>query len=98
MPGIFVHKAGHCLGAHHDRYTFGKAGALDDPTFNYWYCLPSSTFASVMAYEENCPPPGREIIFYFSNPDVTYKDVPNGDEHSNNARTITEGRDKQVRR
>ena len=101
MPDIFVHEVGHCLGAMHDRYTSGMDQALDDLTYDYGYCLPCNAdclaaqkgYSTVMAYERSCPPPNRERILYFSNPDVTYQGIPTGDERNNNALTITERKD-----
>jgi hypothetical protein len=88
----FVHEAGHCLGAFHDRYT---ANALDDTEdYNYGYCLPDSPYATVMSYTYRCPAPERERIMYFSNPDVSYEGIPTGDAGSNNARKMTEERDE----
>ena len=40
-PGLFIHEAGHCLGAMHDRYTSGNAG-VDDNRYNHGYCLPGN--------------------------------------------------------
>jgi len=90
MTGIFVHEAGHCLGAMHDRYTMNEP---DDDAYNYGYCLPDSPYATVMSYPYNCPEPERSEILYFSNPDVSYEGIPTGDEQNNNARAITEDRD-----
>jgi len=89
MSDTFVHEAGHCLGAMHDRYTLNNPTY---PAYNYGYCLPNTPYATVMAYTDNCPPPQRESILHFSNPDVSYQGVPTGDDDNNNARAITEDR------
>merc|ERR1712117_626843 len=91
MTGTFTHEAGHCLGAMHDRITMGIP---DDSNYNYGYCLPDSPYSTIMAYYSNCPAPERTRILHFSNPDILYEGIPTGDEQNNNARAITEDRDK----
>ena len=93
MSGVFVHEAGHCLGAMHDRQTMNEPEDEYDE-YNYGYCLPNSLYATVMAYSYNCPAPEREKILHFSNPEVTYEGLPTGDAENNNARAITEDRDR----
>merc|ERR1719310_41214 len=90
-PGLFVHEAGHCLGAMHDRYTTTTMNK-HDKKYNHGYCLPNSRYATVMSYTRNCPAPKRQRILYYSNPDVRYKGIPTGDERHNNARMIREQR------
>ena len=100
--GTFVHEAGHCLGAFHDRYTSMGQGVIssldDDKYYNYGYCLPGNKYATVMSYEYNCPKNAAgddvEEILYFSNPDVSFEGVPTGDSLNNNAKTIRETRDE----
>jgi len=91
-PGLFIHEAGHCLGAMHDRKSMGHVGKNPD-RYNYGYCLPNSKYATVMAYTYNCPDPATKRILHYSNPDVSYEGIPTGDEQNNNARAITEYRD-----
>ena len=100
--GTFVHEAGHCLGAFHDRYTSMGQGVIssidDDEYYNYGYCLPGNKYATVMSYEYNCPTSAAgddvEEILYFSNPDVSFEGVPTGDSLNNNAKAIRETRDE----
>eukprot|EP00397_Hematodinium_sp_SG-2012_P036388 GEMP01039278.1.p1 GENE.GEMP01039278.1~~GEMP01039278.1.p1 ORF type:complete len:571 (-),score=97.91 GEMP01039278.1:50-1762(-) len=84
-PDTFVHEAGHCLGAQHNRETF----RLPPEDTNVGYCLPNTLFATIMAYESTCPAHTWKTrvtrIRYFSNPDVLYNGVPTGDARSNNA-------------
>jgi len=91
MTGVFVHEAGHCLGAMHDRFTMNEP---HDPAYNYGYCLPDSPYATAMTYTRSCPAPRRHRILHFSNPAVTFEGIPTGDERNNNARAITESRDR----
>ena len=100
-PGLFIHEAGHCLGAMHDRYTSGNAG-VDDDRYNHGYCLPGNKYATVMSYTYRCPKndAGDDIerILYFSNPDVSFEGIPTGTEQENNARAIREDRDETSQR
>ena len=99
---LFDKKAGHCLGAFHDRYTSLGQGVIssfdDDEYYNYGYCLPGNQYATVMSYLYNCPKnvAGDDIeeILYFSNPDVSYEGIPTGDNLNNNAKAMTETRDE----
>ena len=88
----FVHEAGHCLGAFHDRYTSNKLDDTREDDYNYGFCLPDSPYATVMSYPEMCPAPKRKSILHFSNPEVKYKGIPTGDERNNNARYMKERR------
>ena len=98
---IFLHEAGHALGAHHDRYTRIEGGTLssldDRENYNNAYCLPGNKYATVMSYAFNCPKNAAgasiERILYYSNPDVSYEGVPTGDSLNNNAMYIRENRD-----
>ena len=81
----FVHEAGHCLGAFHDRYTSHKVDDAGDD-YNYGFCLPNSPYATVMSYPQHCPSPRRKIILHFSNPEVKYNEIPTGDKRNNNAK------------
>jgi len=100
-PGLFIHEAGHCLGAMHDRYTSGNAGVNDD-RYNHGYCLPGNKYATVMSYTYRCPKndAGDDIerILYFSNPDVSFEGIPTGTDQENNARAIREDRDETSQR
>ena len=46
MTGVFMHEAGQCLGAMHDRVTMEDP---DDPAYNYGYCLPNFPYSIIMA-------------------------------------------------
>jgi len=91
-PQLFVHEAGHCLGAMHDRYTHDN---LNSSGYNYGYCLPDIPYATVMAYPWKCPQQGKRKrwISQFSNPEVSYEGVPTGDKRNNNARALNEQRE-----
>ena len=61
----FVHEAGHCLGAFHDRYTSNKLDDTREDDYNYGFCLPNSPYATVMSYPHKCPKPSQKHILHF---------------------------------
>ena len=77
----FAHEAGHCMGAMHNR----EQSEHDADAINYGYCMPGTTYASVMAYTETCPDGQNERIPYYSNPDVSYEGHATGSDTANNA-------------
>lgn len=67
-----AHELGHNMGSHHDA---ANAGSSPVYSYSYGYQEPSNSFRTVMAY--NCVG-GCNRVQYFSNPDVTYSYVSNG--------------------
>jgi len=98
---IFAHELGHNMGAVHDSYTvikhpdYGKGG-LHDYSQGYVYLHPtdpSQSWRTVMAYDLECLDKQRRDcsqLPYFSNPDVSYKGIPMGNQLANNAATLNE--------
>lgn len=77
----FCHEAGHLFGADHDR-----TNTPVNPLFSYGYGFVHSgpDFNTIMAY-------GNSRINYFSNPDVSYLNIPTGEcGKSNNTRVFDE--------
>ena len=71
----FAHEIGHNLGAHHD------PGNTNNSTYSYGHGYQQQTvrpyFATVMAYP-TCKINACPRINYWSNPDVTYENIPMG--------------------
>ena len=81
----FAHELGHNQGAHHDPV----AGTNQSFPYGHGLCNSRQRWRTVMAYREsgNCRPEAP----HFSNPDVSYRGTPTGDEGvHNNARVINE--------
>ena len=86
---IFAHELGHNQGAQHDPGT----NALNDVVLGFPYgqglCNGRGRWRTIMSYNfrESC----RPRVPYFSNPNVSYRGTPTGDEHArHNVRVINE--------
>lgn len=94
VGATFQHEIGHNLGAGHDRENAGEASPLFDYSYGHRFDYPvnngmgSIQYRTLMAYQ-----PGN-LVNLFSNPDVSYLDMPvgvaSGEEAADNARTIRE--------
>ena len=81
----FAHELGHNQGAHHDPTASTNLGF----PYGHGLCNSRRQWRTIMAYWEsgNCVPEAP----HFSNPDVSYRGTPTGDESQrNNARVINE--------
>ena len=85
----FAHELGHNLGAHHDPGT----NMLNDVVLGFPYgqglCNHRGNWRTVMSYNfrESC----RPRVPYFSNPSISYRGTPTGDEQArHNVRVINE--------
>ncbi len=81
----FAHELGHNQGAHHDPV----ADINQSFPYGHGLCNSRQRWRTVMAYWEsgNCRPEAP----HFSNPDVSYRGIPTGDDSvRNNARVINE--------
>lgn len=87
---IFAHELGHNLGAHHDPGTnmLDESLVLGFP-YGQGFCNRRGNWRTVMSYNfrESC----RPRVPYFSNPNISYRGTPTGDEHArHNVRVINE--------
>ena len=87
---IFAHELGHNQGAHHDPGTnmLNQSLVLEFP-YGQGLCNSRSNWRTVMSYnfQESC----RPYVPYFSNPNISYRGTPTGDEHArHNVRVINE--------
>merc|ERR1712020_709670 len=66
-------------------------GSVYDPDdFNYGYCIPGTSYATVMAYTYTCPEGSKTTrIPYYSNPNVKYEGHATGSVNANNALQMT---------
>ena len=85
----FAHELGHNLGAHHDPGT----NVLNEVVLGFPYgqglCNSRGRWRTVMSYNyrERC----RPHVPHFSNPNISYRGTPTGDEHArHNVRVINE--------
>eukprot|EP00752_Nemacystus_decipiens_P018442 g16533.t1 len=90
-----THEIGHNMGCYHDEANNAADNLPNDYSHGLRYCTGDVRFITVMAYY--CylnPPPGFSwatpvaSIRYFSNPDVSYMNVPTGTAQANNAKVI----------
>jgi len=85
----FAHEIGHMVGLHHNRET--GAVNLPYPTGYGFLMRPpvKSGYRTILAYTAQ----GYSTrINYYSNPSVSYRNVPTGDAVTNNAKVLTERR------
>ena len=87
---VFAHELGHNLGAHHDPGTnmLDESLVLGFP-YGQGFCNSRGNWRTVMSYDfqERC----RPRVPYFSNPNISYRGTPTGDERArNNVRVINE--------
>ena len=82
----FVHEIGHLVGCHHDPYVVSE---YVDPPYAYGYVHldGQNSWRTIMAYYNLCSDNGCSCprILHWSNPNVTYNNIPTGNELSNNA-------------
>ncbi|XP_059084645.1 peptidyl-Asp metalloendopeptidase-like [Tigriopus californicus] len=80
----FSHEIGHNLGCWHDRARYEV-----DKSDNYYYgdLIPGTGHRTTLAYSA---PNYRSTVNLYSNPDVTFQNVPVGDDRNNCARTVRE--------
>lgn len=86
----FAHELGHNQGAHHDPGTnmLDESVVLGFP-YGQGFCNSRGRWRTVMSYnfQERC----RPRVPYFSNPKISYRGTPTGDEHArHNVRVINE--------
>ena len=87
---VFAHELGHNQGAHHDPGTnmLNESLVLGFP-YGQGLCNSPGNWRTIMSYnfQESCRPRAP----YFSNPNISYRGTPTGDEHArHNVRVINE--------
>ena len=86
---LFAHELGHNLGAHHDPGTNMLNEVRLGFPYGQGFCNRRGNWRTIMSYNfrESC----RPRVPYFSNPNISYRGTPTGDEHArHNVRVINE--------
>ena len=85
----FAHELGHNLGAHHDPGTNLDQSVVLGFPYGQGLCNHRGNWRTVMSYnfQQRC----RPRVPHFSNPNISYRGTPTGDEHErHNVRVINE--------
>lgn len=85
----FAHELGHNQGAHHDPGTNMERSVVLGFPYGQGFCNRRGAWRTVMSYnfQQSC----RPRVPYFSNPNISYRGTPTGDEHArHNVRVINE--------